>query len=187
MEITLVQPLSTRVTRIAQITSLVLLVGILALLLTILFASLAAHRFAKPVRLLSETASRIGDGDLSARVPTGSEVAANVEMEALLSQFNRMAGRLEGTVAALRRERDRGQEHLADVSHELRTPLAALREFGGAALAHHKLPDDLVLADALPLTVATKLDRSALRTLVAGNAPTDETLQHPGRPADGSV
>lgn len=65
--------------------------------------------------------------------------------------------------------------------------LAALREFGGAALAHHKLPDDLVLADALPLTVATKLDRSALRTLVAGNAPTDETLQHPGRPADGSV
>jgi signal transduction histidine kinase len=30
---------------------------------------------------------------------------------------------------ALRRERDRGQEHLADVSHELRTPLAALRAF----------------------------------------------------------
>jgi two-component system, OmpR family, sensor histidine kinase MtrB len=129
MEITLVQPLSTRVTRIAQITSLVLIVGILALLLTIFFASLAAQRFAKPVRLLSETATRIGDGDLSARVPTGSEVAANVEMEALLSQFNRMAGRLEGTVAALRRERDRGQEHLADVSHELRTPLAALRAF----------------------------------------------------------
>ncbi|MEY4072234.1 MAG: hypothetical protein RLY94_389, partial [Chloroflexota bacterium] len=129
MEITLVQPLSTRVTRITQITSLVLIVGILALLLTIFFASLAAQRFAKPVRLLSETATRIGDGDLSARVPTGSEIAANVEMEALLSQFNRMAGRLEGTVAALRRERDRGQEHLADVSHELRTPLAALRAF----------------------------------------------------------
>jgi len=40
-----------------------------------------------------------------------------------------MASRLEATVRALRRERDRGQEHLADVSHELRTPLAALRAF----------------------------------------------------------
>ncbi len=40
-----------------------------------------------------------------------------------------MASRLETTVGALKRERDRGQEHLADVSHELRTPLAALRAF----------------------------------------------------------
>ena len=129
MEVTLIRPLSTRATRIAQITGLVLFVSILALLLAITFASLAALRFATPVRLLSETATKIGDGDLSARVPTGDAVAANVEMAALLNQFNRMAGRLEGTVAALRRERDRGQEHLADVSHELRTPLAALRAF----------------------------------------------------------
>lgn len=65
--------------------------------------------------------------------------------------------------------------------------LAALREFGAAALAHHKLPDDLLVADELPLTVATKLDRAALRILVAATATGDETLQHPGRPADGSA
>lgn len=65
--------------------------------------------------------------------------------------------------------------------------LAALREFGSAALAHHKLPDDLVLTDALPLTVATKLDRAALRTLVAAGTGDDETLQHPGPSADGSA
>ena len=129
MEVTLLQPLSTRVTRVTQVTNLVVLVGVVAMLLTIFFASLAAQRFANPVRLLSETATKIGDGDLSARVPTGADVAANVEMAALIDQFNRMAGRLEATVAALRRERDRGQEHLADVSHELRTPLAALRAF----------------------------------------------------------
>jgi two-component system sensor histidine kinase MtrB len=62
-------------------------------------------------------------------VPTGIEVAANDEMVALLDQFNLMAERLQGSMQALRRERDRGQEHLADVSHELRTPLAALRAF----------------------------------------------------------
>ena len=129
VEVTLEQPLSTRATRIAQVTGAIALVGLLALAATILFATLAARRFAKPVRLLSETASAIGDGDLSARVPTGPEVAANIEMEALLEGFNRMASRLETTVGALKRERDRGQEHLADVSHELRTPLAALRAF----------------------------------------------------------
>ena len=129
VEVTLEQPLSTRATRIAQVTGAITLVGLLALAATIFFATLAARRFAKPVRLLSEAAGAIGDGDLSARVPTGPEVAANVEMESLLEGFNRMASRLEGTVAALRRERDRGQEHLADVSHELRTPLAALRAF----------------------------------------------------------
>jgi signal transduction histidine kinase len=129
VEVTLEQPLSTRATRIAQVTGAITLVGLLALGATILFATLAARRFAKPVRLLAETASAIGDGDLAARVPTGPEVAANIEMEALLEGFNRMASRLETTVGALKRERDRGQEHLADVSHELRTPLAALRAF----------------------------------------------------------
>jgi signal transduction histidine kinase len=129
VEVTLEQPLSTRATRITQVTGAITLVGLLALGATVLFATLAARRFAKPVRLLSETASAIGDGDLSARVPTGPEVAANIEMEALLEGFNRMASRLETTVGALKRERDRGQEHLADVSHELRTPLAALRAF----------------------------------------------------------
>lgn len=129
VEVTLEQPLSTRATRITQVTGAITLVGLLALGATILFATLAARRFAKPVRLLAETASAIGDGDLAARVPTGPEVAANIEMKALLDGFNRMASRLETTVGALKRERDRGQEHLADVSHELRTPLAALRAF----------------------------------------------------------
>ncbi len=129
VEVTLERPLSTRATRITQVSGAITLVGIFALGATILLATLAARRFARPVRLLSETASAIGDGDLSARVPTGPEIAANIEMEALLEGFNRMASRLESTVGALKRERDRGQEHLADVSHELRTPLAALRAF----------------------------------------------------------
>jgi two-component system sensor histidine kinase MtrB len=99
------------------------------MIVAIIVSTIAAARFAKPVQLLSETATEISEGNLSARVPTGIEVAANDEMVALLDQFNLMADRLQGSMQALRRERDRGQEHLADVSHELRTPLAALRAF----------------------------------------------------------
>ena len=129
IEVTLISPLTTRASRLAGITGTITFVGILAMIVAIIISTIAAARFAKPVQLLSETATAISDGDLSARVPTGIEVAANDEMVALLNQFNLMADRLQGSMQALRRERDRGQEHLADVSHELRTPLAALRAF----------------------------------------------------------
>jgi two-component system sensor histidine kinase MtrB len=129
IEVTLISPLTTRAWRLAGITGTITFVGILAMIVAIIVSAFAAARFAKPVQLLSETATSISDGNLSARVPTGIEVAANDEMVALLDQFNLMADRLQGSMQALRRERDRGQEHLADVSHELRTPLAALRAF----------------------------------------------------------
>lgn len=129
IEVTLISPLTTRAWRVAGVTGTITFVGILAMIVAIIISAFAAARFAKPVQLLSETATAISDGNLSARVPTGIEVAANDEMVALLDDFNLMADRLQGSMQALRRERDRGQEHLADVSHELRTPLAALRAF----------------------------------------------------------
>ena len=129
IEVTLSSPLTTRAWRVAGVTGTITFVGIAAMIVAIVASAIAAARFAKPVQLLSETATAISDGDLSARVPTGIAVAANDEMVALLDDFNLMADRLQGSMQALRRERDRGQEHLADVSHELRTPLAALRAF----------------------------------------------------------
>jgi acyl-CoA synthetase (AMP-forming)/AMP-acid ligase II len=41
-----------------------------------------------------------------------------------------------------------------------------LREFGAKGLAHHKLPEQLVVIDALPLTPAEKVDRRALDRLL---------------------
>ena len=45
-------------------------------------------------------------------------------------------------------------------------PLAALRDFGGEQLASYKLPDDVRVVDALPLTAMDKLDRRALREMI---------------------
>ena len=58
--------------------------------------------------------------------------------------------RLDGTVRALRRERDRGQEHLADVSHELRTPLAALRAFVDLLEGLRQVVEDEAVVDVRP-------------------------------------
>jgi len=52
--------------------------------------------------------------------------------------------------------------------------LDQLRDHAARSLAHHKLPEALVVVSSLPLTAMQKLDRSALRRLVdhAGPPPT---------------
>jgi acyl-CoA synthetase (AMP-forming)/AMP-acid ligase II len=45
--------------------------------------------------------------------------------------------------------------------------LASLRDFSAHRLAHHKLPEDLVVVHELPLTVGEKVDRGALARVVA--------------------
>ena len=44
--------------------------------------------------------------------------------------------------------------------------LESLRAFAADDLAHHKLPEAIVIVDALPLTAAEKVDRRALARLV---------------------
>jgi acyl-CoA synthetase (AMP-forming)/AMP-acid ligase II len=45
--------------------------------------------------------------------------------------------------------------------------LARLREFASDRLARYKLPDDVVVLSALPLTAGEKVDRRALERLIA--------------------
>ncbi len=45
--------------------------------------------------------------------------------------------------------------------------LAQLREFASQRLARYKLPEDVVVLSALPLTAGEKVDRRALERLVA--------------------
>jgi len=70
----------------------------------------------EPVEDLSETANRLGHGDLDARVvPAGPP-----ELADLGASFNRLAGQIE---RLLQEER----ESAADLAHRLRTPLTAAR------------------------------------------------------------
>lgn len=70
----------------------------------------------RPVQDLSSAASRLGEGDLTARVdPSGPP-----ELAAVGRRFNELAGRVEDLIQEER-------EMAADLSHRLRTPLTALR------------------------------------------------------------
>lgn len=78
----------------------------------ILLVSLLLRRTLHPVRVLTTAARRLGEGDLSQRVPEGS----HSELGLLSNTFNTM---VEGLEKAERQRRNL----MADVSHELRTPL----------------------------------------------------------------
>jgi two-component system sensor histidine kinase BaeS len=129
IEIRLSNPYTFRQTAIANVTSLLAAVGIVALGLTIFVSAALAHRFTTPLRRLTDTSRALAEGDLTKRVERADVRAGSSELTELAIQFNAMADRLEESVAIIRRDRDRSRDFLADVSHELRTPIAALLTF----------------------------------------------------------
>lgn len=129
VEVTLANPYTSRASTIATATSLLTIIGFVALGLAVIAATLLARRFTSPLRRLTEASRALAEGNLSSRVPLPEVGGAATELVNLSTQFNTMAARLEQSVAIIRHDRDRSRDFLADVSHELRTPIAALRTF----------------------------------------------------------
>ncbi|MZE75950.1 HAMP domain-containing histidine kinase, partial [Streptomyces sp. SID5475] len=88
----------------------------------VLLALLASRSVLRPVRRLRDTAQRLADGDLGARLPPrGAD-----ELAELTATVNGMAESLQTSMTAMRRMQADARRFAADVSHELRTPLSTL-------------------------------------------------------------
>ncbi len=92
------------------------LLGIVTVAAALLVADRLARRLVEPLGNLAEVATRLGHGDLTARV----KVSPPPEIEELGRSFNWLADRLDHLLAEER-------EAVADLSHRLRTPLTSLR------------------------------------------------------------
>lgn len=90
--------------------------GAVLLLVAAGAAELVARRLVRHLTAAAQTADRLSQGDLTARVPDeGPE-----EVRRVGAALNRLAGRIDELLAAER-------ETVADLSHRLRTPLTAVR------------------------------------------------------------
>jgi two-component system OmpR family sensor kinase len=92
------------------------LVGFGALAVAGLVSWLLAGRVLAPIRLVRQTAERIGESDLTRRIA----VSGDDDVAQLARTFNNMLDRLEAAFAAQRR-------FLDDAGHELRTPITVIR------------------------------------------------------------
>ncbi|MEO9322788.1 HAMP domain-containing sensor histidine kinase [Nocardioides sp. C4-1] len=137
-------------------------VGLLAggvLAATLLLCALLAGSVVRPLRRMTATAQRAGDGDLSARVSEGRRDEVGV----LAAAFNRMAARREA-------DHDARVRLTSDVSHELRTPLANVRGWLEAA-QDGLVETDRALVDSLhDETVLLQRLVDDLRDLAVGDA-----------------
>ncbi|MFE7654996.1 ATP-binding protein [Streptomyces bottropensis] len=90
--------------------------AVVVLLAAAIIGVYAARRLTAPLRQLNEMASKMSDGDLTARSP----VTGPQETQTLARTLNQAGERLDTLIASQR-------IFVADASHQLRTPLTALR------------------------------------------------------------
>jgi signal transduction histidine kinase len=116
-----------------------------SVLLGFIIVFYATRRMLGRVRKITEAASRIGQSDLSTRVP---DTAGNDEVGHLARTLNHMLDRIENTVHQLHTITD-------SLAHDLRSPLTAIRGKLETALS-----SDVKAEDAEPIaSVIDELDR----------------------------
>lgn len=102
----------------------------------------------RPMKEMTDTATRIADGDLAVRVEPGP---AGTEVGELAGALNQMLGQIEEAFDERAASEERLRQFVADASHELRTPVTTIR--GYAELYRHGgLADPERLADAMRRT-----------------------------------
>lgn len=90
----------------------------LVALIALVSSLLISRRVLRPIASLAAAARRVGDGDLTERVPE----RGHDELAQLSGSFNRMAD-------SLQRSREQQHNMISDIAHELRTPLANVRNY----------------------------------------------------------
>jgi signal transduction histidine kinase len=154
-------PQGERLAEMAGLRNVLVGAGVLLAVLGAIGGYLLARRLLRPVRDASRAAVQLSRGDLSIRLPVGSD-----EFGVLAASFNQMAANLQSEMLDLEAGQARERRFVADVTHELRTPVSAL--VGEASLLRARLEAD---PSACPPEVArlaelVTLDIARLRVLV---------------------
>ncbi|MER5730031.1 HAMP domain-containing sensor histidine kinase [Streptomyces sp. NPDC002138] len=129
------QPLGAEQEELADLDGQLVTYGVVVVALAAVAGALLASRLSKELRTAAETARRISEGDLDARIGPSGVPGSRDEVAELSSAVDSMAATLQGRLEA-------EQRFTADVAHELRTPLTGLHT--AAELLPEGRPTELV-------------------------------------------
>nr|WP_242624969.1 MtrAB system histidine kinase MtrB [Krasilnikovia cinnamomea] len=116
-------PLTTEDRAANQIRTTVLVTGLTLVLLLGIVALLVTRLVVTPVRDAARTAQRLSAGLLDQRM----KVSGEDELALLAASFNQMAANLQRQIVRLEEMSRLQRRFTSDVSHELRTPLTTVR------------------------------------------------------------
>ena len=110
--------------------------NVILISLGVVFIDELRRRFTvdRPVKKITEAASKMANGDFSVRIQPVSKIATDNSFNEIITCINKMAEELSG-VETLR------TDFIANVSHEMKTPLAVMQNYG-TLLQTPNLPDD---------------------------------------------
>jgi two-component system, OmpR family, sensor kinase len=111
---------------VAQMTVVLLLVGLGVLVAVGILGGLVVRRELRPLTEVEAVAEGIAGGDLSRRVP---DHPPTTEVGRLSASLNAMLSQIEQSFAVRAASQERMRRFVSDASHELRTPLAAVRGY----------------------------------------------------------
>lgn len=120
-------PLRNRFRALAPLLKAVALIAFLSIFVSAFMARKIIH----PLEEMTETARKLGEGDLGARV---KKQYFSEETQVMGEALNRMAEKLQSTLEALDADRKRlkhmermRRDLIASISHEIRTPLSTIQ------------------------------------------------------------
>jgi len=122
-ELYLLHPLAEEQATLTLVASAAAGVGVLLAGAVSLLAWVTARQVVSPVRVAARAAQRLGEGDLTSRVPVHGED----DLAVLAGSFNTMADQMQAQITRLESLSQLQQRFVADVSHELRTPLTTMQ------------------------------------------------------------
>lgn len=127
-----VSPVEELVSSLSAVQTQMITVFVIVALAAIAVAQLFASIVTRPVSALTHTIKKMGQGDLSVRVP----VRGSGELRELAASYNTMAQQLESL------DKSRNQ-FVANASHELKTPLTTMKILLESILYQPDMPQEL--------------------------------------------
>ncbi len=119
-------PLTDVDAAVSRLVTVEVVVSTLILAILALVAFWVIRLGVRPIKAMTETATAIAGGDLSHRVPEGTQ---RTEAGALGTALNRMLTSIESAFAQQSRSEAKLRQFVADASHELRTPVTTIRGY----------------------------------------------------------